>query len=63
MHMSTDDQKFKASFVNGLNRPDLPTAAIIKGNSAAPLFALIEIAAVEHAPPVPLYTIHHSLLI
>lgn len=64
-HMSVDQQQFSAEFSQLL--PDLHLVLATPGALFLPVVyessTLVETAEVEHAPPVPLYTIHRSFLI
>lgn len=61
----SDGQQLKAELTNVLHRPNLAPVTVVIGTLPAAYHpsALLEIAAMEHAPPLPLYTIYHSLLI
>lgn len=64
-HMSPDGQQFKAEFSKALSRADLAPATLVDAR-LQPICrpsAFVELATVEHSPPLPLYTIHRSFLI
>ena len=64
-HLTADRQQFRAALAQPLRAPHLVLAMpVITVSPATPeSSAFVEIAQVEHAPPRPLYTIHHSFLI